>query len=115
MFLQTNIFLEGDDQYYRQVTMRIPIPTNSTNLMLVYAMQAVDLLYKRGYNFHKAGVVVLDIVSKKQVQTSLWEEEDKVRNSKLMTALDSINKCMGTDTVKYAVQGDSKKWKLRSA
>ena len=114
VFIQTNVFREQDDQYHRQVTMRIPSPTNSTNLMLVYAMQAVDMLYKKGYNYHKAGVVVSAIVPNQEVQGSLWDEEHKLQNGKLMTALDSINKYMGVDTVKYAVQGDSKKWKLRS-
>ena len=49
------------------------------------------------------------------MQASLWEEEDKSRSSRLMKALDNINTRMGTEAIKYAVQGNSQKWKLRSA
>jgi DNA polymerase V len=114
VFLHTNPFRPNDPQYHRQVTMQILSPTNSTNLMIYYAMKAVDLLYKEGYNFHKAGVIVTDIVPHNQVQSSLWGEENKEKNGKLMKALDGINNCMGRNTVQYAVQGNSQKWKLRS-
>jgi DNA polymerase V len=114
VFLQTNRFRLQDEQCSRQITMQIPSPTDSTNLLVVYALQAVDMLFRQGYNYHKAGVMILDITPKEKVQATLWEVEDKARNKKLMTALDGVNHRMGDNTVRFAAQGYSNQWKLRA-
>jgi DNA polymerase V len=114
VFLQTNRFRRQDSQFSRQITMQIPSPTDSTNLLIVYALKGVDMLFQKGYNYHKAGVVILDITPRKQMQAAIWDVEDKARNKKLMKALDGVNNYMGDGTVKFAAQGYSQQWKLRS-
>jgi DNA polymerase V len=54
VFHETNQFRKEDRQYHKQLTMQLPVATNSTNLLICYASQAIDMLYKTGYNFHKA-------------------------------------------------------------
>ncbi|HZG74157.1 MAG TPA: DUF4113 domain-containing protein [Chondromyces sp.] len=56
----------------------------------------------------------MDIVPRKQIQAAIWEEEDKEKNKKLMKALDGVNNYMGDNTVKFAAQGYSREWKLRT-
>jgi len=114
VFLQTNRFRMQDKQFSKGLTMQIPSPTDSTNLLIVYAMQAVDILFEKGYNYHKAGVMIMDIVPRKQMQGAIWEEEDKAKNKKLMKALDEVNNYIGDNTVKFAAQGYSREWKLRT-
>lgn len=114
VFLQTNPYRTQDKQFHRHITLQLPSPTNHTNLIISYAMKALDMLYKRGYNFNKAGVIVLDIVPQSQVQTALWDSENKLKNRAVMKALDGINNCMGSDAVRFAAQGYSSKWKLRT-
>jgi DNA polymerase V len=46
------------------------------------------------------------------VQQSLFDKSKRTRNNKLMKVLDGINE--GKEVVKFAVQGYSKKWKLRT-
>lgn len=114
VFLQTNQFRKGDRQYHKQITMQLPVATNSTNLLICYATQAIDMLYKTGYNFHKTGMFVTDIVPHTQVQGAFYQVENKVKNTRVMNALDAINSDMGGDTVRFAAQGYSKQWNLRS-
>jgi DNA polymerase V len=90
------------------------VATNSTNLLICYAVQAIDMLYKTGYNFHKTGMFVTDIFPNTQVQGAIYQVENKAKNAKVMKALDGINSYMGGDTVRFAAQGYSKEWKLRS-
>ena len=114
VFLQTNRFRTQDRQYNKQVTMKLPIATNHSNLLIHYAVVALDMLYRTGYNFNKAGVVVTDIVPDSEVQSALWDAENKPRNRAVMKALDSVNGQMGAGIVRFAAQGYSKGWKLRS-
>jgi DNA polymerase V len=113
VFLNTNQFRKGDAQFHRQITWQIPTATSSTNLLITYACQAIDILFKEGYNYHKCGIIALGIVPKDQVQSSLWDSKGNDVNGKIMSAMDTINKYMGTDTVKICRQGYNKKWKLR--
>ncbi|RYG58675.1 DUF4113 domain-containing protein, partial [archaeon] len=113
VFLETNQFRELDKQYNKQVTIKLPMATNSTNLLIVYGSMAIDMLYKKGYNFHKTGMVALDIVPQAQVQGTLYPVEDKAKNKSVMKALDSVNAYLGRDTVRFAAQGYSAGWKLK--
>ncbi|NTS40774.1 Y-family DNA polymerase [Flavisolibacter sp. BT320] len=113
VFLETNQFRELDKQYNKQVTIKLPMATNSTNLLIVYGSMAIDMLYKKGYNFHKTGMVALDIVPQAHVQGTLYPVEDKAKNKEVMKALDSVNAYLGRDTVRFAAQGYSEGWKLK--
>lgn len=114
VFLYTNEFRQQDRQFHKQISIQIPSATNHTNLLLYYAMTGVDMLYKSGYNFHKAGVIVEDLVPDSQVQTAIWDSENKLRNAKVMKALDGINGCMGGNAVRFARQSGGTEWKLRT-
>lgn len=114
VFLQTNQFRKRDRQYNRQITMQLPMATNSTNLLICYASQAIDMLYKSGYNFHKVGMFVSGIVPNTQVQSAIYSVENKVKNKAVMKALDGVNAYMGRDTVRFAAQGYSKAWALKA-
>jgi DNA polymerase V len=114
VFLQTNQFRKGDAQYHKQITWQIPLATSSTNLLIMYAVQAIDMLYKPGFNYHKAGIIALEIVPKEQVQSALWNDNGNMVNAKVMSAMDYLNKYLGEDMVKFCRQGYSKKWKLRT-
>jgi DNA polymerase V len=113
VFLETNQFRKEDRQYHKQLTMQLPVATNSTNILICYASQAIDMLYKTGYNFHKVGMYVTGIVPQTEVQSAIYSVENKARNKAVMKALDGINGYMGRDKVRFAAQGYSEKWKLR--
>jgi hypothetical protein len=53
------------------------VATDSTNLLIYYASQAIDMLYKTGYNFHKVGMYVTGIGQQTQVQSYIYSVENK--------------------------------------
>jgi DNA polymerase V len=59
-------------------------------------------------------MIVLDIVPAGDVQQNLFDGANRKRNNKLMKALDAVNSKEGKEMVKFAVQGYSTKWKLRT-
>ncbi|MBI4649506.1 MAG: DUF4113 domain-containing protein, partial [Bacteroidia bacterium] len=113
VFIQTNRFKETEKQYYASKVITLPVPTNDTMEISKYAGVALDLIFKTGYRYKKAGVIVSGIVSENHIQGNLFDEADRLNRNKIMTVLDKINDKYGNDTLKLAVQGTEKKWKLR--
>ena len=87
--------------------------TNSTIELIKYSLAALSAIYKTGYRYKKAGVIVFDIVPKDHIQCSLFDNVDRPKHAEIMKTLDEINSKFGRDALKIAVQGSGQKWKLR--
>ncbi len=114
ILIQTNVHRTQDKQYSRSVTLQIPVATNSTGKIISFALKGLDIIYKPGYNFKKAGVIVTSIIPDTQVQQSLFGNPGSgQKDVQVMKMLDAVNKRFGKDLVKFAIQGYSKQWKLK--
>ncbi|MGB3841659.1 MAG: DUF4113 domain-containing protein, partial [Bacteroidales bacterium] len=65
------------------------------------------------YQYKKAGVIVSNIVPDTTIQTALFDNIDRVKHEKVMLAMDNINKKYGRNTLKIAVMGKGREWRLR--
>jgi DNA polymerase V len=113
VFVHTNGFKPEEPQYEQNFTCKLPVETNSTMEIIRYSLAALGAIYKPGYRYKKAGVIVYDIVPEGQIQYSLFDNVDRGKESSIMQTLDKINNRFGRDTLKLAVQGSGQKWKLR--
>ena len=113
VMLQTNIHRTQDKQYARNLSIQLPVATNATNEIIKYAFQVFDIIYRPGYNYKKTGVMLTDIIPATEVQQSMFDKENRSRNTIVMQSLDAINKNLGKDLVRFATQGYSKQWKLK--
>lgn len=78
-------------------------------------MQALDVIYRPGFAYKKAGVMLLDLGPAGDVQGGLFDRPDDPRAVARMAAMDALNRKFGRDTVTYAVTGRKRPWKLRTA
>ncbi len=116
VFIHTNGFNAHEPQYARNAVCTLPVATNSSLELIKYALNTFEAIYREGFRYKKAGVIVTDIVFEGQVQGSLFDRVDREKERALMRALDGINLRFGQSTVKLAVQGiGDRKWKLRQA
>ena len=113
VFIQTNPFRREDKQYYTGITITIDVATNSSSEIVKFAIKALKMIYKPGYNYMKGGVMVLDLVPQEHVQLGLFDTRDREKDKKLMRSLDRTNLAFGRDIVRYATQDYGRKWKLR--
>lgn len=113
VFIHTNGFIENEPQYEKNFVCKLPVATNSTIELIRYALFALQAIYKKGYRYKKAGVLVFDIVPEDQVQASLFDGVDRDKQAAIMKTLDGINSKYGRDALKIAAQGSGEKWKLR--
>jgi hypothetical protein len=77
------------------------------------ALMALRKIYKKEYNYKKAGVIVGDIISECSKQLSLFDKKDHFKIKNLMNSVDYINQTMGRNKIRLAVQGFDNKLRLK--
>ncbi len=86
--------------YYSNTCMTsLPIATGYTPILIRAAHTCLHRIYRPGYRYAKAGVILHDLVP--AVQANLFLETNP-KQTALMGAIDRINRCLGTDSVYFA-------------
>ncbi len=114
VFVMTNPFSERDAQYVNSRQLKLPLPTACTTELIEYAKWLLTDLFREGYRYKKAGVIITDIVPDAPLQGDLFDTVDRDRQRRLLEAVDKLNDSMGTYKVRVAAQGYGKTWKLRN-
>lgn len=93
----------------------IPLVTASqdTRLITAAAVAGVRHLYRPGFQYAKAGVMLLDLLPQEIVQGDLFAAGDSKRSRSLMATVDRLNKEMGRGTVIFAGQGIRPRWAMK--
>jgi len=113
VFIHTNFFRNDLPQYSMSRTITLPVASNSSIEIVHHALLALESIYKPGYRYKKAGVVLSGISSTEFIQTALFDEIDRNKHKQVMTAMDNLNARYGRNVVRIAAQGSGRKWKLR--
>jgi DNA polymerase V len=111
VFIYTNRFREDHQQFYGAKTLKLPFPTSSTFEIITYAQKALDAIFKDGYNYKKAGVIIMGISKDETQQLSFFEYENP-KHKALMPVIDKINRKLG-DKIKFGGQDLKRKWKMK--
>ena len=112
IFLRTNRFRKDLPQYNPSFVLPLPQPTNDSLVVNRWAGYLVERLFKPEYEYKKAGVILGEITPIGQYQAD-WLEPTQATSTKLMGALDGLNKRFGRGTVKISTQGAHKGWQMR--
>jgi DNA polymerase V len=112
VFVMTNAFTE-EPQYRNSVTCSLPVGTDMTSALIRTALRGLRTIYRDGYRYKKAGVMVTALVPASRVQPDLFDQQDRPKSKRLMTALDALNARWGAGTLQYAASGLSKPWKTQ--
>lgn len=113
VFITTNGFRTDLPQYSRSSVVTLPTPSNSSSIIAKYAAAVLESIFKPGYHYKKAGVIVMQIIPQNQVQLNLFDTIDIKKEHQLFEVIDRLNNSFGSGTVKLAAQGTGKKWKLK--
>lgn len=104
VFLATNRFSDAP-QHCASVVVNLPVPTALTPELIRHAHEAIERMYRPGFQYKKAGVMLLELVPETPVQSGLFDRIDRDRARRLMEAIDHINARMGAGTIRYAASG----------
>jgi len=118
VFIRTNPFRSDLPQYRHRVVVSLPRPSDDSRVLVAAAIQGLRCLWRNGYHYHKAGVMLLDLSPRAHCQLSLTEtpqtEADARRSKRLMATLDKINRELGKGTVQLGLPRRNNAWTLRS-
>lgn len=112
VFIHTNAHRQDLPQYSRNIVVKLPFPTNSTIELAQFAHKALKKIFKQGFHYKKAGVIVQDFTPEDQVQMSLFENRNE-RHIPLMKAVDKLNTLYGQQKIRLASQDQKRVWKMR--
>jgi DNA polymerase V len=105
VFLFTNPHKENIPQYFDNKVINFDTATDSSLEIIRYAVCALHELFKAGYGYKKAGVILADISSKANMQQGLFDSFDAGKHNRLMKTMDKLNKVYGDKTLVVATQG----------
>lgn len=110
VFIRTNHFSTMDDQYKDSCTLTLETASDNTREFLAYVKQGLEQIYKPGFRYHKAGIILFDLVDKYHQQLDMFSLEKDNKASKLMGTLDGVNHRMGSSTLRYGMEGFRSDW-----
>jgi DNA polymerase V len=110
--LHTNRFRKDLPQYNPSFALPLPQPTNDSLVVNRWADYLVGRLFKPEYAYKKAGIMLGEITPVGQYQAD-WLEPTPATDTRLMEALDGLNKRFGRGTVKVSTQGAHAGWQMR--
>lgn len=112
VFIRTSPFGDGA-KYANSILIPIPVPTDDSVKLVRLALWALRKIYKIGYDYQKAGVMLTDLTSRGTQQLDIFTALSRARSENLMATLDAINSKMGRGAVRIAKEGFSSHWHMR--
>lgn len=117
VFLYANRHKAGQKQYCPSMGIPLAFPTNDTRLLSAAARAGLEQIYKPGFNYQKAGVMLLGIQEANAYQTDMFlplESSSRHQEDRLMKVIDEVNQCYGSKTLRFIAEGYQQSWKLRA-
>ncbi|QWE13776.1 Y-family DNA polymerase [Polynucleobacter sp. AP-Sving-400A-A2] len=115
IFVQTNPHKPFEPQHHQSITVVLSDPSDNTLTLTSAALKGLKQIYKAGFKYKKAGVILNLLADKPTMQQSLFDDvEVKGKSAGLMKAMDSINSRFGNTAIKTAASGTKQDWKMRS-
>lgn len=113
VFVHTNYFRKDLPQYKRNIVVKFPATQNSITL-IKEAKDALRKIYKPGFDYKKAGVILMDFQQADALQVDLFTDNTpNDKDNRLVEALDLVNDKYGRNTLKIADEGLKNKHALK--
>lgn len=97
----------------RSGSWRQPYPTDDTRLITQAALAGLDKLYRPGFAFSKAEVLLMDLCGRGEFTDDLFASSQPANSEKVMAVLDSINAKWGRGTLRPGVVPAAPAWSMR--
>ena len=111
IFVLTNHFNKKEKQYSSSIKLQLDYPTSDSKLIVKRAVEGIKRIYKEGYRYKKAGIILYELHSSSSVRGLL--DYDKPRTDSLMRSLDEINYRYGSATLRLAAEGIRRSWHMQ--
>jgi len=112
IFIRTSPFQRDFGYYSNSNTVDFPIATNNSIEIVKTAVSILDNIFKNGYQYQKAGVMLTSLCNDDDRKNLFSSEKDEKINN-LMRSIDNTNYRYGRSTLSLASAGIQKKWNMK--
>lgn len=113
----TNRFKEDAPQYHRSLVVPLPELTADSRVLAAFAIRALKHMYRPGFEYKKAAVMLSELQPEGQRQACLSdevaEEASRERSGRLMGVLDEVNARFGRGAVLLVALGTKAVWTMK--
>lgn len=107
VFAFTNRFKDNAPQTYGSRLVVFPEATADHSAIVRSAVAATRELYRPGYGYKKAGVVIVKLIQEDAAVGSLFRDDLQARkNERISSSIDTLNRNFGPGTILFGIQGD---------
>lgn len=113
IFMRSSPHAPGEPYYSNQVSMSCMTPTEDTRDIISMTNTLLLQIWRAGYRYMKAGVMLSDFYSQGIAQPDFFDElKPRANSAALMDVIDTLNKS-GKRKVWFAGQGFEKSWSMK--
>ena len=113
-FVKTSPFALNEPYYGNSASVKLLTPTQDSRDIITAATKCLDVIWRDGHRYQKAGVMLGDFYSQGVAQLNLFDANAPRKNSeKLMEVLDHLNAKDGRGTLYFAGQGIQTAWQMK--
>ncbi|AAY91308.1 translesion error-prone DNA polymerase V subunit UmuC [Pseudomonas protegens] len=111
--IRTGMFNPEEAKYANGVLVELPYPTNDVRLMTKMAVEALDRVFRPGFKYSKAEVLLLNLCQPSEYTGDLFALAQPSETDKVMKVLDQINSRWGRGTLRAASVPTNPDWGMR--
>jgi DNA polymerase V len=111
--IRTGMFNPEEAKYANGALVELPYPTNDVRLMTKAATEAVNRLFRPGFRYSKAEVLLMDLRQPGEFTDDLFAHSQPAMADKVMSVLDEINGRWGKGVLRVASVPAAPDWGMR--
>lgn len=111
--IRTGLFNSDEAKYANGVMVELPYPTDDVRLMTKAAVDAVEYVFRPGFRYSKAEVLLVNLCQKGEYTDDLFSISQPEASEKVMGVLDAINGRWGRGTMRLASVPTDPDWGMR--
>jgi len=111
--IRTGMFNPDEAHHAQGVLVELPYPTSDTLLMTRFATDAVSKIYRPGFRYSKAEVLLMELRQPGEFSEDLFALKQPVACGRLMQVMDDINDRWGRGTMRVARVPVAPDWGMR--
>ncbi|HHN0328344.1 TPA: translesion error-prone DNA polymerase V subunit UmuC [Pseudomonas aeruginosa] len=111
--IRTGMHNHSQPRYANAVNCPLPYPTDDTRVLAAAAVRGLDVIYRPGYAYSKAEVLLMDLRQCGEFTGDLFAVTPRSGADRLMAVVDRINAQEGRGTVRLGRIPAAPKWAMR--
>lgn len=111
--IRTGMFNPDEPKFAKGIICELPYPTDDTRLITKAASAGLELIYRVGFAFSKAEILLLDLRQRGQFTDDLFVATPAVAAERVMGVMDAINARWGRGTMRPAGVPAQPDWGMR--